>query len=254
MDIKLFEFARGRGIATQALLYSIQEAFKQGAENLWVDPHPANAKAINLYRKLGFIQKEMPEYVIALGEDPSLYIYMELGKKEFNDKKAELSSEKKSLSAKKADVKSSEELLESKQSEVTAKRAESYKILSELDKDSKEFKEAIAAYEAEQKRVEAEMDRIILERGSTTKDKVEDSSDSDSGEEIKSSGKYVKDPLKNMQWPVPYNNCYISAGFGWYSPFGVKRWHNGMDICVHGGSEGFYRVGALRGEAGGGER
>jgi ADP-ribose pyrophosphatase YjhB (NUDIX family) len=28
----------------------------------------------------------MPEYVIALGEDPSLYIYMELGKKEFNDK------------------------------------------------------------------------------------------------------------------------------------------------------------------------
>ncbi|WP_049944868.1 GNAT family N-acetyltransferase [Butyrivibrio sp. AD3002] len=86
LDIKLFEFARGRGIATQALLYSIQEAFKQGAENLWVDPHPANAKAINLYRKLGFIQKEMPEYVIALGEDPSLYIYMELGKKEFNDK------------------------------------------------------------------------------------------------------------------------------------------------------------------------
>ena len=30
LDIKLFEFARGRGIATQALLYSIQEAFKQG--------------------------------------------------------------------------------------------------------------------------------------------------------------------------------------------------------------------------------
>ena len=86
LDIKLFEFARGRGIATQALLYSIQEAFKQGAENLWVDPHPSNVKAINLYRKLGFIQKEMPEYVIALGEDPSLYIYMELGKKEFNDK------------------------------------------------------------------------------------------------------------------------------------------------------------------------
>ena len=85
LDIKLFEFARGRGIATQALLYSIQEAFKQGAENLWVDPHPSNVKAINLYRKLGFIQKEMPEYVIALGEDPSLYTYMEMDKKEFND-------------------------------------------------------------------------------------------------------------------------------------------------------------------------
>lgn len=85
LDIKLFEFARSRGIATQALLYSIQEAFKQGAENLWVDPHPANAKAINLYRKLGFIQKEMPEYVIALGETlvSAICIEPKVGKSEF---------------------------------------------------------------------------------------------------------------------------------------------------------------------------
>ena len=80
LDIKLFKFARGRGIATQALSYSIQEAFKHGAENLWVDPHPSNVKALDLYRKLGFVQKEMPEYVIALGEDPNEFIYMELRK------------------------------------------------------------------------------------------------------------------------------------------------------------------------------
>ena len=29
-------------------------------------------------RKLGFVQKEMPEYVIAMGEDPAVYTYMEL--------------------------------------------------------------------------------------------------------------------------------------------------------------------------------
>ena len=78
LDIKLFEFARGRGIATQALKYSIKEAFKNGAEELWVDPNPSNSKAIALYRRMGFVQKEMPEYVIAMGEDPNVYIYMEL--------------------------------------------------------------------------------------------------------------------------------------------------------------------------------
>ena len=80
LDIKLFKFARGRGIAAQALSHSIQEAFKHGAETLWVDPHPSNEKALKLYHKLGFVQKEMPEYVIALGEDPTVYVYMELRK------------------------------------------------------------------------------------------------------------------------------------------------------------------------------
>lgn len=65
------------GIATQALSYSIQEAFKHGALSVWVDPHPSNEKALKLYRKLGFEQKAMPEYVIALGEDPNVFVYME---------------------------------------------------------------------------------------------------------------------------------------------------------------------------------
>lgn len=80
LDIKLFKFAQGRGIATKALTYSIQEAFKHGALSVWVDPHPLNEKALRLYHKLGFVQKEMPEHVIALGEDPNLYVYLELRK------------------------------------------------------------------------------------------------------------------------------------------------------------------------------
>ena len=80
LDIKLFEFARGRGIATQALTHSIKEAVKSGAKTLWVDPHPMNAKAIVLYRRLGFVEKEMPAHVIAMGEDPTVYTYMELSK------------------------------------------------------------------------------------------------------------------------------------------------------------------------------
>lgn len=80
LDIKLFSFARGRGIATQALSYAIEEAFRNGAEKVWVDPDPQNVKAIALYERLGFKQKDMPEHVIARGEDPEAYIYMELCK------------------------------------------------------------------------------------------------------------------------------------------------------------------------------
>jgi len=80
LDIKLFPFARGRGIATKALEYAVGEAFMNGAETLWVDPHPNNTKAIALYSRLGFVHKEMPEHVIAMGEDPAVYIYMELCK------------------------------------------------------------------------------------------------------------------------------------------------------------------------------
>ena len=76
LDIKLFPFARGKGIATAALTYAIEEAFKNGAERVWVDPNPDNTKAIALYERLGFERKPMPEYLIA--DEGIASIYMEL--------------------------------------------------------------------------------------------------------------------------------------------------------------------------------
>lgn len=80
LDIKLFRHARGRGIAAQAVSHAMEEAFRNGAETVWVDPDPQNAKAIALYKRLGFQQKDMPEHVVALGEDPAANIYFELRK------------------------------------------------------------------------------------------------------------------------------------------------------------------------------
>ena len=78
LDIKLFKFARGKGIATTALSYAIEEAFKNGAKRVWVDPNPNNKKAIAFYERLGFERKPMPEY---LATDESMTsIYMELVK------------------------------------------------------------------------------------------------------------------------------------------------------------------------------
>ena len=79
LDIKLFGFARGRGIATAGLSHAIKEAFQNGAEIVWVDPNPENAKAVALYKRLGFQPKAFPEYLTS-GDEARKSIYMELRK------------------------------------------------------------------------------------------------------------------------------------------------------------------------------
>jgi murein DD-endopeptidase MepM/ murein hydrolase activator NlpD len=39
----------------------------------------------------------------------------------------------------------------------------------------------------------------------------------------------------DLIWPLPYNNCYISAYYGQYPSGGP---HHGVDMCVRGGTEG----------------
>ena len=75
LDIKLFEHARGKGIASFALNHAIQEAFKNGASRVWVDPNPNNIKAILLYERLGFVRKPIPDYIKE--EDGPDIVYME---------------------------------------------------------------------------------------------------------------------------------------------------------------------------------
>ena len=79
LDIKLFGFARGRGIGAAGLTHAINEAFRNGAKLVWVDPNPENRKAIALYQRLGFQEKAFPEHLIS--EDGAVHsIYMELRK------------------------------------------------------------------------------------------------------------------------------------------------------------------------------
>lgn len=75
----MFGFARGCGIATARLSHAIKESFLNGAEIVWVDPNPENMKAIALYERLGFQQKDFPEYLISEDEEKTS-IYMELCK------------------------------------------------------------------------------------------------------------------------------------------------------------------------------
>lgn len=79
LDIKLFGFARGRGIATAGLSHAIKEAFRNDAKTVWVDPNPNNLKAVALYKRLGFQIKDFPKYLLSEREE-SNSIYMELCK------------------------------------------------------------------------------------------------------------------------------------------------------------------------------
>ena len=76
LDIKLFAKARGRGIASKALSFAIEQARLKGAKKVWVNPVPQNEKAIKLYKRLGFSASKVPEHILKKeGEDG--YIYME---------------------------------------------------------------------------------------------------------------------------------------------------------------------------------
>lgn len=81
LDVKLFPFSRGRGIASTALKFAIKQAFGQGAISVWVDPNPKNEKALALYNRLGFTQLPFPEDFP--DSEGSNSLYYELKKQDF---------------------------------------------------------------------------------------------------------------------------------------------------------------------------
>jgi ribosomal protein S18 acetylase RimI-like enzyme len=76
LDIKLVPRARGKGIASAALTYAMEQAFANGAARVWVDPNPENKNALALYRRLGFVEKPMPRDLRESG-GPAETVYFE---------------------------------------------------------------------------------------------------------------------------------------------------------------------------------
>ncbi|MFW5894745.1 MAG: GNAT family N-acetyltransferase [Bacillota bacterium] len=64
LDIKLLRKARGHGIAQKALMHAIEQAFSTGVvDTVYVDPDPANQKALRLYERLGFKPAPRPSFL-----------------------------------------------------------------------------------------------------------------------------------------------------------------------------------------------
>lgn len=144
-----------------------------------------------------------------------------------NAKKSEVEEEKAQVKEKQSEVQASADELETKKSSVDAKRSDAVALLKTLDNQSAEYKRIEKQLIAEQEKVDAEIDALIASNGS-------------------SQGEITVENDGTLIWPVPYNNCYISAYFGKYPSGGP---HNGMDICVSGGSYGKNIVAAQSGKA-----
>ena len=147
-----------------------------------------------------------------------------------NTKKAEVETQKADLQTKQASVQSSVNDLAYKKSAVNGKRSDAVAMLNTLDKQSAEYKRMNKQLAAEKEKVAAEIDALIAAQGS--------SQGQEAPIDIKNDGTLI--------WPMPYNNCYISA---YYPAYSDGSPHHGIDICVSGGTEGKDIIAAQSGKA-----
>ncbi|MCR5485455.1 MAG: peptidoglycan DD-metalloendopeptidase family protein [Clostridiales bacterium] len=166
--------------------------------------------------------KDLNELNNQLDEDVSA---LEDSKKVVQDKKDE-------LKAKQNDIQSSANQVESKKGAATSKKSEAVAMLKTLDKESAEFAALQKKLADDQAQIDAEINAYLAAQGSK---EGEETSEEDI--DIKNDGSLI--------WPLPYKNCYISAPFGQYPSGGA---HHGVDICVHGGTEGKNIVAAQSGK------
>lgn len=78
LDIKLFPSVHGKGIANYVLSFAIEQAFKNGATKVCVDPVLVNKKALALYERLGFVAKEYPPHLAGSGQEGAIYMEKEM--------------------------------------------------------------------------------------------------------------------------------------------------------------------------------
>lgn len=147
--------------------------------------------------------------------------------KDLNSKKAEINSQKAELRAKQADVQSSADVLGGKKLKVQVKHGEAIQMLKELDNQSEEYARIQKQLADEQEKIDAEINAYLASKGSSQSNP----------------GNFNNDG--SLIWPVPYDNCYISAYYGTYPSGGV---HKGLDICVSGGTAGKNIIAAQSGK------
>jgi len=137
-------------------------------------------------------------------------------------KRAVVNNQRAMVVAKKNDLKASASTLQAKENEIGRKTSNINQLIKQLDKDSALYKQQIAQIEKEQRQIEERIDALIKSEGSSE------------GEEPKKN----YNATGKMTLPVPYDNYYVSAYYGPYSPFGKSEMHYGVDLCVRPSSYG----------------
>ena len=137
---------------------------------------------------------------------------LEAMKNSLEQKKAQLESDKEEIESSKTAIEATRNELKSQKSLLDSKLSALEKYISQLDADSVELNAYRKTIQAQQ---DAYMDKIY--------EMVNGISSTGSGN------------VTGMIWPVPYNNSYISSGFGKRN-FG-NGYHLGIDITMPGASD-----------------
>lgn len=145
---------------------------------------------------------------------------MNADKQEVQTQREKVAQQRATVLAKKNDQQASSSVLKAKQDEIERKTTSITALILTLDRSSAAYQQEVAAMEAEQEAVEKQINEFIRNNGSSDKKQEE----GDEAPQQNNNGKMI--------FPVPYADTYISAGYGYYSPFGVTTMHYGTDICV----------------------
>ncbi len=156
--------------------------------------------------------KLITELTDKINELAELQTELEAKKATLEESKTEFDVQMDNLSERQTELEDSKKAQQKKQSDAAEKYREVENIISELDKDSEEYKKQIARKEAEREALEAEIDAIIKAEGSQVGD-IPD-------EEYENDGE--------LGWPLK-ERCTITAGYPYY-PSGGRHW--GIDICL----------------------
>lgn len=156
--------------------------------------------------------KLITELTDKINELAELQTELESQKATLEESKAEFDTQMDTLNERQSELEDNKKAQQQKQSDAAEKYREVENIISELDKDSEEYKKQIARKEAEREALEAEIDAIIKAEGSQVGD-IPD-------EEYENDGE--------LGWPLK-ERCTITAGYPYY-PSGGRHW--GLDICL----------------------
>ena len=71
----------------------MEEAFRQGASRVWVDPNPLNEKAIRLYERLGFVRAGLRQNYYKKPAEDALIMTLFLKRPDSGETSRELSEQ-----------------------------------------------------------------------------------------------------------------------------------------------------------------
>lgn len=172
---------------------------------------------------------QFKEKVVKIKEDKKL---LEESRNELLETKKEMKEKKKEYQANISALEIAESEYDASMKEMESQYAEVETVMAEIDKSSAAYKDYIADLEAENKKADAEIDRILSEYYATSVQQSTTRLDASNANPGSSAGPSYQG-TGNWYWPIGNTWCYISSYFGpRHAPTaGASTNHGAIDLA-----------------------